>query len=167
MSPAWKNKLFFGDNLDILRNQIDTASVDLIYLDPPFNSQATYNILFAEKSGELAAAQITAFEDTWHWNLEAEKAYREVVTFGSKKVADLVQAFRTHLAISLIKHRLTDVFGAELSAYEEFGLPQDYASAEALAPIATFKKASRRRKDPMVQEQQNDINWQAGHLTKE
>ncbi|WP_449245618.1 DNA methyltransferase [Desulfobacca acetoxidans] len=504
MSPAWKNKLFFGDNLDILRNQIDTASVDLIYLDPPFNSQATYNILFAEKSGELSAAQITAFEDTWHWNLEAEKAYREVVTFGSKKVADLVQAFRsflgtndlmaylvmmaprlielhrvlkplgsiflhcdptashylkllmdaifnhknfcneiiwhyrkwptgkfvfqrnhdvilfysrsesrkrtfhqlymeraastlkrfgkskiisgydelgkrrpskteeeesigvrqddvwnigrvppikqlfptqkpesllariimacsnegdvvldpfcgcgttvvvaermnrhwigidiTHLAISLIKHRLTDVFGTELSPYEEFGLPQDYASAEALAnldryqfewwalslvearpardkrqgadtgvdgfiyffddnsgkakkvivqvksgavnvsqvrdlkgvlerekaalgvfltlreptgpmrheaatagfyepenfsgqrfprlqiytisellggqrvqlpawaPIATFKKASRRRKDPMVQEQQNDINWQAGHLTKE
>ena len=67
MNP-WKNQLFFGDNLEILRgNHIPVGSVDLIYLDPPFNSNATYNILFAEKSGEKSAAQITAFEDTWHW----------------------------------------------------------------------------------------------------
>jgi 16S rRNA G966 N2-methylase RsmD len=60
----WKNKLYFGDNLDILRREVPEASVDLIYLDPPFNSNATYNVLFKEKSGEESAAQITAFEDT-------------------------------------------------------------------------------------------------------
>jgi 16S rRNA G966 N2-methylase RsmD len=54
---AWKNQLFFGDNLEILRSgRIPVGSVDLIYLDPPFNSNATYNILFAEKSGEKSAA---------------------------------------------------------------------------------------------------------------
>ena len=61
------NKLYFGDNLDILRQHVADESVDLIYLDPPFNSNATYNVLFREKSGEQSAAQITAFDDTWHW----------------------------------------------------------------------------------------------------
>ena len=61
---AWKNQLYFGDNLDILRTYVPTDSVDLIYLDPPFNSKATYNVLFQEKSGDKSAAQITAFEDS-------------------------------------------------------------------------------------------------------
>ena len=60
----WKNKLYFGDNLDILRAYIKDESVDLIYLDPPFNSNATYNVFYNEKTGEKSAAQITAFEDT-------------------------------------------------------------------------------------------------------
>jgi site-specific DNA-methyltransferase (adenine-specific) len=68
---AWKNQLYFGDNLEILRQHIPVSSVDLIYLDPPFNSNATYNVLFAEKSAEKSAAQITAFEDTWHWGRES------------------------------------------------------------------------------------------------
>ncbi len=73
---TWKNQLYFGDNLDILRSgRIAVGSVDLIYLDPPFNSKATYNILFADKTGEKSAAQITAFEDTWHWGDEAAAAW--------------------------------------------------------------------------------------------
>ena len=67
MTEPWKNQLYFGDNLTILREHIPDASVDLIYLDPPFNSNATYNVLFAEQSGERSAVQIAAFEDTWHW----------------------------------------------------------------------------------------------------
>jgi site-specific DNA-methyltransferase (adenine-specific) len=94
---AWKNQLFFGDNLEILRERIPVASVDLIYLDPPFNSKATYNVLFAEKSGEKSAAQITAFEDTWHWGRESEAAYHEVVTLGPRKLSDLLQALRSFL----------------------------------------------------------------------
>jgi len=70
------NKLYFGDNLKILREYVADASVDLIYLDPPFNSSATYNVLFKEKSGEESAAQITAFEDTWQWGLEPEGVYK-------------------------------------------------------------------------------------------
>jgi len=95
--PGWKNKLYFGDNLDILRQHVQDESVDLIYLDPPFNSKATYNVLFQEKSGEGSAAQITAFEDTWHWGMESEYAYQEVVKESSKKLADLLQALRMFL----------------------------------------------------------------------
>ena len=80
----WKNKLYFGDNLNILRREVPDASVDLIYLDPPFNSNATYNVLFKEKSGEESAAQITAFEDTWQWSVEAEAVYKEIVTSGPR-----------------------------------------------------------------------------------
>ena len=89
-----KNKLYFGDNLKILREYVRDASVDLIYLDPPFNSSATYNVLFKEKSGEESAAQITAFEDTWQWSQEAEAVYRQIVESGPRKLAGLMQALR-------------------------------------------------------------------------
>ena len=92
-----KNKLYFGDNLKILRDYVADASVDLIYLDPPFNSQATYNVLFKEKTGEESAAQITAFEDTWQWSREPEGVYNEIVTTGPRKVADLIQALLAFL----------------------------------------------------------------------
>lgn len=68
------NELYYGDNLDILRRYIKDDSVDLIYLDPPFNSNASYNVLFAERGGERAAAQIRAFEDTWQWDEAAALA---------------------------------------------------------------------------------------------
>ncbi|MYF65882.1 MAG: site-specific DNA-methyltransferase [Chloroflexi bacterium] len=93
----WKNKLYFGDNLDILRVEVPDESVDLIYLDPPFNSNRTFNLLFREASGEGSAAQIQAFDDTWHWDIESERAYREVVTDGPRKLADLLQAMRSFL----------------------------------------------------------------------
>jgi len=96
MTAGWKNRLYFGDNLEILRKEIASESVDLVYLDPPFNSNATYNVLFAEKSGEKSAAQIAAFDDTWHWGLESEASYHETVTAGGK-LADLLQAFRAFL----------------------------------------------------------------------
>ena len=79
------NRLYFGDNLDILRQYVAEESVDLIYLDPPFNSNATYNVLFRERSGEESAAQITAFEDTWHWGWESETAFQDVVTRGPRR----------------------------------------------------------------------------------
>ena len=94
---SWKNRLYFGDNLKILREHVPDASVDLIYLDPPFNSSATYNVLFKEKSGEESAAQITAFEDTWQWSQEAEAVFREIVTGGPRKLADLMQALLAFL----------------------------------------------------------------------
>ena len=91
------NQLFFGDNLNILREHVADESVDLIYLDPPFNSNATYNVLFQEKSGEQSAAQITAFEDTWHWGTDSELAYQDIVTNGPTKVSELVAAMRSFL----------------------------------------------------------------------
>jgi len=65
------NILYYGDNLKILRD-ISDNTIDLVYLDPPFNSKATYNVLFKEPSGKSSEAQITAFEDTWHWGNESE-----------------------------------------------------------------------------------------------
>ena len=81
----WKNKLYFGDNLHILRDCVPDASIDLFYLDPPFNSNGNYSVLFKEKSGEESAAPITAFEGTWQWSLEAEAVYKEIVTSGDAK----------------------------------------------------------------------------------
>ena len=72
------NVLYYGDNLHILRKYIPDGSVDLIYLDPPFNSKATYNVLYKERTGEMSEAQIAAFEDTWRWGLESEKALQEI-----------------------------------------------------------------------------------------
>ena len=72
------NVLYYGDNLEILRKYIPDESIDLIYLDPPFNSKATYNVLFKEPTGKPSQAQISVFEDTWHWGLEAERALQEI-----------------------------------------------------------------------------------------
>jgi site-specific DNA-methyltransferase (adenine-specific) len=91
-----KNKLYYGDNLEVLRDYIPDQSVDLIYLDPPFNSRQDYNVLFAEKDGTRSASQITAFKDTWEWNEEAARSYEEVIEQGGR-VADAMRAFRTLL----------------------------------------------------------------------
>ena len=72
------NTLFYGDNLPILREHIADESVDLIYLDPPFNSNRSYNVLFKDESGDEAPSQIEAFDDAWHWNNVAEVTYHEV-----------------------------------------------------------------------------------------
>jgi adenine specific DNA methylase Mod len=88
-----ENTLYYGDNLEILQRYVHDESVDLIYLDPPFNSNATYNVLFAEKDGSQAAAQIKAFGDTWQWDQAAARAYEETVERGGK-VADAIRAFR-------------------------------------------------------------------------
>lgn len=75
----WRNKLYFGDNLGILRDKVEDESVDLIYLDPPFNSKANYNVLFRSKSGEESVAQAEAFKDTWEWDAAAAEAYHELM----------------------------------------------------------------------------------------
>lgn len=93
------NVLYYGDNLDVLRRHVKDESVDLVYLDPPFNSNATYNVLFAEQNGSRAAAQIKAFEDTWRWDQEAARDYDETVEQGGK-VADALIAFRDLLGLS-------------------------------------------------------------------
>jgi DNA modification methylase len=88
--------LYYGDNLDILRRYLKDESVDLVYLDPPFNSAQNYNAFFQEKDGTAAASQIQAFEDTWTWNQESEAAYREL-TEKAGKVSEVMQAFMTFL----------------------------------------------------------------------
>ena len=91
------NALYYGDNLQILRDCIPDESVDLIYLDPPFNSNANYSVLFKSPSGDRSHAQIEAFEDTWHWGTEAERAFEEVMACGNSNVSELLRALRAFL----------------------------------------------------------------------
>ncbi len=90
------NRLYYGDNLDILRHRdyFPDACVDLIYLDPPFNSSRSYNVLFKDESGSDSEAQITAFEDTWHWGPKAEQTYAELVHDAPERVGQAVGALR-------------------------------------------------------------------------
>jgi len=92
--PITENYLFYGDNLDVLRQHIPTQSIDLIYLDPPFNSSRNYNVLFRDEHGTESEAQITAFEDTWHWNLAAEQTYAELLTEAPDHIAKMIEALR-------------------------------------------------------------------------
>ena len=92
--PITQNTLFYGDNLPILREHVSDESVDLIYLDPPFNSSRSYNVLFKEESGAESGAQITAFEDTWHWGADAERTYHEIIQNAPSKVAVMLGALR-------------------------------------------------------------------------
>jgi site-specific DNA-methyltransferase (adenine-specific) len=86
------NKLFYGDNLDILQNYIDDESVDLIYLDPPFNSSRSYNVLFRDESGQESEAQITAFDDTWHWGEAAQDTYHDLIHHAPEQVSTAIGA---------------------------------------------------------------------------
>ena len=91
------NTLYYGDNLDILRQYVPDESVDLIYLDPPFNSNASYNVLFKEQSGEESPAQIKAFTDTWEWTQESERVFEQEIIMNPTtppNVKDMITAFR-------------------------------------------------------------------------
>jgi site-specific DNA-methyltransferase (adenine-specific) len=96
---AEDNILYYGDNLPVLERHLPDESVDLIYLDPPFNSNATYNVLFGQADGTKAAAQIKAFDDTWHWDHVAAETFQDVVTAGGDAAQAMV-AFRTLLGTS-------------------------------------------------------------------
>jgi site-specific DNA-methyltransferase (adenine-specific) len=91
------NQLYYGDNLGVLREHIADASVDLVYLDPPFNSNATYNVLFKAPDGVQSQAQIEAFDDTWHWTESAENAYWEVLHGANTNAAEMLKAMRGFL----------------------------------------------------------------------
>ena len=113
------NHLYYGDNLAVLRDSIAYESVDLIYLDPPFNSNASYNVLFKGPKGNESAAQIEAFDDTWHWGEESELAYADVRGSDYQAAADMLtamykflgkndmMAYLTMMAVRLIElHRV-------------------------------------------------------------
>lgn len=92
--PIAQNTLFYGDNLPILREYIPDESIDLIYLDPPFNSNRSYNVLFKDESGVASEAQVTAFDDAWHWGPTAEETYNDLVTQASPQVSKMIAALR-------------------------------------------------------------------------
>lgn len=102
MGTIARNTLFYGDNLNILRDYISDESVDLIYLDPPFNSNRTYNVLFRNESGIDSEAQITAFDDAWHWGEVAEETYYQLVNNTSPEVASMIGSLRQFIGANQI-----------------------------------------------------------------
>jgi DNA modification methylase len=100
-------QLFYGDNLEILRQHITNDSIDLIYLDPPFNSKRGYNLLFKTPKGHESDAQVTAFEDTWHWGEQAEKEFAELLHQSNTDVAEMIQSLRRFLKESDVMAYLT------------------------------------------------------------
>jgi len=102
------NTLYYGDNLEILRKYVADESVDLIYLDPPFNSQRAYNVIFQDKTGKAAAAQIQAFEDTWTWTPETQTTFDELMTGKYRpQLKDMMKAFRDFMGPSDLMAYLT------------------------------------------------------------
>ena len=92
-----RNALYYGDNLLVLREHIPDESVDLVYLDPPFNSNASYNVLFKERTGEESPAQIKAFTDTWEWTQETEWTFGNDIIQNPTvpaAVKEMISAFR-------------------------------------------------------------------------
>lgn len=111
-----KNKLYYGDNYEVLKMYVKDETVDLVYLDPPFNSRQDYNVLFAEKDGSQSSSQIHAFEDTWEWNIDAQRSYEYTVEQGGR-VADALRASRILrcICLSFPKSQLAQQFIIPLS----------------------------------------------------
>lgn len=108
--------LHYGDNIDVMQAHVPDESVDLVYLDPPFNSNANYNILFRSPAGQESNAQIEAFEDTWHWNHKAEEAFDQLACSGHTRAFDLLNAMRSFLGdndmmayLAMMATRLTEL----------------------------------------------------------
>ena len=99
--------LYFGDNLHVLREEIRDETIDLIYLDPPFNSKRDYNVFLKTPKGHESDAQITAFEDSWHWGEQAEREFSELLKQPNTDVAEMIQSLRRFLKESdMMAYRL-------------------------------------------------------------
>jgi len=107
LTGTFRNTLFYGDNLPILRDHIPDESIDLIYLDPPFNSNRSYNVLFKDERGEEAEAQIAAFDDTWHWNAAAQRTYQDLVQNAPTRVVQMIGALHDFIGTNQMMAYLT------------------------------------------------------------
>ena len=113
------NTLYYGDKLKILRDYIKDETVDLVYLDPPFNSNRNYNVLFRNESGSDSESQITAFEDTWHWDLynalvnEPDQVGRMIESFRGFIGTNQMMAYLVMMAVRLKElHRVLKPTGS-------------------------------------------------------
>ncbi|MEP7354303.1 MAG: DNA methyltransferase [Acidobacteriota bacterium] len=116
-TPLPPGRLFYGDNLQVMREALKDASVDLIYLDPPFNSKRDYNLLFKTPKGHKSDAQITAFYDSWHWGEQAEREFDELLHQPNTDVAQIMRALRGFLGendmmayLTMMANRLLELY---------------------------------------------------------
>lgn len=115
MTDDLTNRLYYGDNLNILRDYIPDEVVDLVYLDPPFNSNRDYNVIFKDESGNKSDAQLIAFEDTWHWGPDAERQYEYLTNTAANggrvpdSVSTIVDALRHGIGTNQMMAYLTEM----------------------------------------------------------
>ena len=121
------NKLYYGDNLEIMRD-MQSNSIDLIYLDPPFNSKANYNVFYRENGDEKSKAQVTAFEDTWRWGNKAEEEYHEIMKTSSESISEIIKAFR-----ELSRPRDVVVGPSEDGGYWAVGMTQKHSIFDSMS----------------------------------
>jgi len=95
-----ENRLYFGDNLEIMRRHVADESVDLVYLDPPFNSDARYNVLFRSTDGSMAQSQATAFRDSWSWQKQTQREFEKIVTEIGGSTAEIISSLHRALGPS-------------------------------------------------------------------
>ncbi len=139
------NVLYYGDNLEILRKYIPADSVDLIYLDPPFNSQKDYNVLFKENGGVESEAQIQAFTDTWRWTQSAQDADHDIVTNGPLKVGQLIGALHEAIGNNDVMAYLEARRDARLASSSLFAAAIASALVLLAAAFALVVRRGRRR----------------------
>jgi DNA modification methylase len=160
---GWQNTLYHGDNLTVLRDYISSGSVDLIYLDPPFNSRREYHLLLAEPNGHGPRAQVPAFADCWRWDEAAEAGYAEIAAQAPAPVAALVAAYRAALGrndltayLVMMAPRLGELHRV-LAAAGSIYLHCDPAASHYLKAImdAVFGPAQFRR----------EIVWRSGWVS--
>lgn len=140
-----ENVLYYGDNLDVLRRHVKDESVDLVYLDPPFNSNQNYNVLFAEQDGDRSAAQIKAFTDTWRWDQAAAAEFWEVVEKGGS-----VKAGKPQVSHLRDLRGVLDREGAEIGVLISTEEPTKPMRAEA-ADAGVYSSPGWNSKHPRLQ----------------
>lgn len=118
--------LYHGDNLDVLRRHVTDESVDLIYIDPPFNSNVDYNIRPAKHDGHRAVAHIKAFGDTWRWGPVSSSAFEEFATDGPRNAVAAMEAFHYFLG------------GSDMLAYLAMMAPRLVELRRVLKPTGSF-----------------------------
>ncbi len=166
------NQLYYGDNLDILRNHIPDESVDLIYIDPPFNSNQAYNVIFSETDGSSSQAQIQAFEDTWRWGETTEGAYRELVGTAPHLLVETIKSFRGFLTetnlmayLVMMALRLVELHRA-LKPTGSFYLHCDPTASHYLKIILDQIFGVKNFRNEIVWERTNAHNMKARYYSK-
>ncbi len=166
------NMLYYGDNLEILREHIPDESVDLIYIDPPFNSNQAYNIIFSETDGTASQAQIQAFEDTWRWGESTEQAYHELVGTAPHLLVETIKSFRGFLTetnlmayVVMMALRLVELHRV-LKPTGSFYLHCDPTASHYLKIILDQIFAVENFRNEIVWERTNAHNMKARYYSK-
>ncbi len=143
--PITTNTLFYGDNLPILREYIAGESIDLIYLDPPFNSNRSYNVLFKDESGHEAESQVRAFDDTWHWGPTPAATYQELITHAPERVGRVLEAFQQLIGSTSQMMAYSPGWNKDYPRIQILTIEDLLRGAEAKLPPTegTFKQAPR------------------------